>query len=362
MEYNAMEQYWIWLSSIEGIGGKRFYRLIGEYGDAREVYERAGEPMRFIGDAAYKNLMAARNERYFYALFSKLERMQISVLTRLSAGYPERLVQIPDPPPTLYVRGNAKLDAERAIAVVGSRQATSAGRRAAEEFSRGLAEMGVCVVSGLARGIDSAAHRGCVSAGGHTAAVLGCGVDVVYPSENRQLYEDILASGGSIVSEYAPGAPPLASHFPPRNRIISGMCQGLLVVEGTRKSGAMITSNFALDQGRDVFSVPGGIYAPLSALPNWLLTEGAIPTLSHFDILEFYRWASRDEKQPRKSTPVELDPEEKIVHSALEFESLSFDELISATGIDSQKLNSLLTMLELRGIIEKAPGRIYSLR
>ena len=227
-------------------------------------------------------------------------------------------------------------------------------------FARGLAENGVTVVSGMARGIDSCAHRGALDGHGPTVAVLGCGVDVVYPPENDRLMAEILDSGGAIVSELTPGAPPVPGNFPARNRIISGLSQGTLIVEGAKVSGAMITVNLALEQGRDVFAVPGSIYSPLSSAPNQMILDGATPVLSPWDILEHYRWGCRPNPDSARPAPApELDPEEEALVAPLRNEALSFEELAQITGLPAAKLNSHLTMLELRGIIEKVPGGLY---
>ncbi len=365
MDYTAMDQYWIWLSSVEGVGPKRFYQLLSMYEDARQVWDALGgvlvpPDMQAIGPAALKKLREARDERYFYQLFDRLERQGIRAVTRLSEAYPPALTGIYDPPPTLYVRGECPLDDEKMIAVVGSRRCTRDGQRAAREFGRGLAENGVTVVSGMARGVDSFAHRGALEGGGRTVAVLGCGVDVCYPPENEALMREIIDSGGAVVSELVPGTPPAPGNFPARNRIISGLSEGTLLVEGAKASGAMITVNLALEQGRDVFAVPGGIYSPLSDAPNRMILEGATPVLCAWDILEHYRWAQRPSTVPaRAQKPPELSPDELAIVEPLRAQALSFDELAAATGFSAASLNSHLTMLELRGIIEKVPGGLY---
>jgi len=354
-----MEQYWIWLSSVEGIGVKRFYQLMSLYEDARAVWDSAGPQMAFLGEKALRNLMAARTERYLYGLFAGLEKKGIAAVTRLADGYPARLTAIYDPPPTLYVRGAGNLNGERSISIVGSRRASRDGRRAAAEIAEALAREGVAVVSGMARGIDTAAHQGALNGGGRTIAVLGCGVDVVYPPENAHLAERILETGGSIVSEYVPGTRPLAQHFPARNRIISALSDGLLLVEAARGSGAMRTVDFALEQGREVFAVPGSIYSPLSAEPNRLISEGAAPALGPWEILEHFRWAQRPRTGAAGKCAPQLDEDEAALVEPLRIEEMSFDELAARTGFNSSKLNSLLTMLELRGIIKQVPGRLY---
>lgn len=360
MEYSVMEQYWIWLSSVEGIGPRRFYQLMSVFTDARDVWERMGDPaMNFLPQNALSALRAARSERYFYELFARLESRGVRAVTRLSDDYPQRLLETVDPPPTLYTRGAADLSAARMFSVVGARRCSRDGARAARDFSEKLAREGVTVVSGLAFGIDSAAHEGAVRADGITIAVLGSGADVIYPAENERLAAEILDKGGALISEYPPGMPPLAANFPARNRIISGMSPGLLLVEGAKKSGAMITVGFALEQGRDVFAVPGSIYSPLSATPNQLIVDGAIPAISPWEILRFYKWAE-DPVPGKKSAPkIELDGDERAVYEALLRESMTLTELCETTGFTSGKLLSLLTTLELRGIIGKQPGGEY---
>lgn len=362
MEYTAMDQYWIWLSSVEGLGVKRFYQLMSEYEDARAVWDNVGPDMEFLGKQVYQNLVAARSEQYLYTLFSRLEALGITALSRLSGSYPQALLSIYDPPPVLYVKGSLDFSEDKQFAIVGTRTPTADGRRAAAEIAEGLAGTGVTVVSGMARGIDTCAHRGCLNGGGRTVAVLGCGVDVAYPPENEGLCREIVERGGSVISEYMPGTPPLGQHFPARNRIISGLCPGVLIVEAGKGSGAMITANNALEQDRDVFVVPGSIYAKLSAEPNRLLLEGALPVLSCWEVLEHYRWAERPSANAASGKAQTLSDEERRIVEPLQSEALSFDELSQKIEIPPSKLNSLLTMLELRGIIDKAPGGFYRAR
>ena len=360
MEYTAMEQYWIWLSSVEGIGVKRFYQLLSIFEDPRTVWENIQAPeLKFLGPKTLANLRTARDERYFFRLFDTLERSGCRAIPRISDDYPSLLNEIYDPPVTLYVRGDCSLSPERSFAIVGSRHCTRDGQRAAREIAAQLAVEDVVVVSGMARGIDTCAHEGSLSADGKTIAVLGCGPDVVYPPENEQLVDQILDRGGAIISEYIPGTKPAPGNFPARNRIISGMTQGTLLVEGAKKSGAMITVNFALDQGRDVFAVPGSIYSPLSYTPNQMIVDGAKPVLSAWEILEFYRWAERPSALTPPKRTVELDDEERQIVVPLTEQELSFEELTRLTGLPSSKLNSRLTILELRGIVVKVPGGMY---
>ena len=360
MDYTVMEQYWIWLSSVEGIGPRKFYQLLTLFGDAREVWDNIGDSrIDEIGPKAAAKLRAARDEYFFFTAFANLENAGIRAVTRLSDDYPGRLTHIVDQPPTLYVRGEGKLNPERAIAIVGSRRCTRDGERAGREFAERLAREDVTIISGLAMGIDTAAHTGAVNAAGPTIAVLGSGADVIYPRENEALAQKILDQGGAIISEYPPGMPPLAANFPMRNRIISGMSDGLLVVEATKRSGAMITVNYALDEGKEVFAVPGSIYSPLSATPNQLIVDGAHPAIDPWDIIEHYRWGDRGQTKTVKAPAPELSEDEYALVKFLYNQSLTISELVALTEFSSQKINSLLTMLELRGIIVRQPGGEY---
>ena len=360
MEYSVMDQYWIWLSAVEGVGPRRFYQILSLFTDPRDLWENVRDKrLEFLGPKVLASLQKARDERFFFELFARLEQAGVRALTRTSDDYPLRLTRTVDAPPTLYVKGEADLNAEKAFAIVGSRRCTREGRRAAQEFAQVLTREGVTVVSGMAMGADSAAHQGAVEAGGPTIAVLGCGPDVVYPPENQLLYEKVLETGGAVVSEYLPGMPPLSSNFPARNRIISGISRGVLIVEGAKHSGAMITVGCALDQGRDVFAVPGSIYSPMSATPNQLIVDGAYPALSPWEILEHYGWSRRLEERPAPHQQVELSEVEKQAVEPLRQQSLTLSELANITGMSTPSLNSLLTMLELRGIIEKQPGGEY---
>ena len=360
MELSAMEQYWVWLSSVEGVGPKHFYQLLAEFKDPRAVWDAAGEgALPGVSAKTKARLCEARTSEYFHKLFDRLERLEITPVTRISEGYSPLLGRVYDPPPTLYVRGRTDLRLTRPFAIVGTRRPTRDGRRAAGEFAERIALSGGCVVSGMARGVDTAAHEGALKGGGHTVAVLGCGADVVYPPENAELYRRIIDGGGAIVSEYVPGTEPLAGNFPGRNRIISGLSEGVLLVEGSLRSGGMITANYAVEQGRDLFVVPGSIYSPQSEGPDSLLMQGALPVVSPWDIPEHYRWAQRPSQKAGREMPPDLSPEEAALVRPLRAESMTIGELAKETGFAAARIGSLLTMLELRGIVQKGPGGAY---
>lgn len=359
-DYSPMEQYWIWLSAVEGVGPKKFDQLIERFGSARAVWDAAPDAdLRFLGSAASRNLRKARDERVFYQIFAQMENTGQRAITKLSKDYPERLNNIFDPPPTLYVIGEANLNPRRAIGVVGSRRCTSDGQRAARDFSETLASEGVAVISGLARGTDTSAHKGAIAGGGVTIAAMGSGADVIYPPENDKLAKKIIETGGALVTEYPPGTQPLAGNFPARNRIISGMSDGVLLVEGAQASGALITVNFAIEHGREVFAVPGSIYSPLSATPNKLICEGAIPAVSAYDIIKAMKWERAQKAVKRAEKRLQLDGEEARVAEPLFEQSLTISELENITGMKVDALKSHLTMLLLRGIIVEQPGGRY---
>ena len=360
MEYTESERYWIWLSSVEGIGVKRFHQLMTVFGEPREVWDNLGAPeMRFLGKKALESLRAARNGEALDQLFERLERADTRAIPFIHPDYPARLAEIYDYPPTLYVRGDADLSAERMISVVGSRRCTRDGQRAAKEIAQQLAREDVTVISGMARGVDTCAHEGALAGGGVTIAVFGCGTDVIYPPENAELAQRIVAEGGTLISEYPPGTAPNAGHFPARNRIISGLSQGMLLIEAAKGSGAMITVQYALDQDRDVFAVPGSIYSPLSSMPNQLIVDGAKPVLSAWEILEYYHWAQRPQSAAAPKHRVELDDTERMIVTPLTEQPLTFEELRGQLNLPVARLNAHLTMLELRGIVVRMPGGMY---
>ena len=331
------------------IGPRRFYRLLSQFGDARAVWDRVGDQgMDFLGPKALKSLREARTEEFFFRLFAGMERAGMRAVTRIGEGYPESLSAIHDPPPTLYVRGEASLSAGRMFAVVGSRQATRDGKRAAREFSATLAREGVCVVSGLARGVDTCAHEGALEGGGATIAVLGSGADVIYPPENEALAERILENGGAIVSECAPRRAACAGELsrpqPHYQRPVRRGCAGGRLADLRRNDHRGVRRR----AGPRCIRRAGSIYAPLSAAPNRLIFDGAYPALSAWDILEHYRWAARPAARAEKARAFALDEEERLLFEALAKQELSFDELSALSKFPASKLNSLLTSLELR--------------
>lgn len=359
MQYEIKEQYRIWLASVKGITPKKYKLLIDTLGDAFAVWDNPECAKDLLDEKAFKELKKMRSQEEFVRLFYRLEQSGIFAISSSSPDYPESLLDLFDPPPVLYLRGSAEiLKEERMLAVVGTRTPTYDGKKTASEFVKTIAGEDVVIVSGLARGIDTIAHEACLQAGSRTIAVLGSGLNSLYPQENAELAETIIQSGGAVISEMLPDEGPQKWSFPARNRIIAALSKGVLIVEGKKTSGAMITAANALDLSRDIYAIPGSIYARLSDGPNHLIQNGAFPALSPWDILEAERWGARPENQPVKKK-VSLNQNETIIMKLLEIQPLTFDEIAKQTQFSSSELNSLLTMLVLRGIIIKTPGNSY---
>lgn len=282
-----------------------------------------------------------------------LDRIGARLITILDEAYPPLLKEIPDAPVLLYAKGYLS-STDDTIAVVGSRRASYEGMNLAEKISETLSSLGITVISGMARGIDAKAHIGALKGKGKTIAVLGSGIDVCYPIENRSLYEKI-SKEGLILTEYPPGDRPLAYHFPERNRIIAGISKGVLVVEASRKSGALITARLALDYGRDVMAIPGSVYDEAYSGTNLLIKEGARLVDGIEDIIEFLF----PHIKPEKAKAVELEKDELVVYSIIGNVRVHVEEVIEKSGLDSSKVLAILTKLEMRGLVKCFPGGYY---
>ncbi|MEO2083604.1 MAG: DNA-processing protein DprA [Desulfurobacteriaceae bacterium] len=325
------------LSFKRGIGPKKITEIAERYGSAEEWAREEKTDLS-------QELERAEGE------IRKAERLGIRIITLFDGDYPEKLRNINSPPPVLYVKGN--LPSSPAVAVVGSRRCSSYGRRVAFGLSKFLAGRGICIISGLAYGIDSAAHRGALE-GGTTVAVLGCGLDDVYPRGNRELAERIVESGGALVSEFPLRTKVSRENFPRRNRIVAGLSDAVVVVEAGKRSGSFITVDFALEQGKEVFSVPGPIDSPFSAGTNRLIKEGAAPLTDYGDILELFPEANVQNE-------VEVPEHFKPVIEALKSSPKGIDLLSEELKLPVQKLSSLLFELEVLGIVRKE-GALYQL-
>ena len=361
MFYTDQQKYWIWLSSIKGVSAGQFYQLINEYGEPGYVWDQLILARKLLSPAVFRHLREARSQDYLDELFGLMEETGTTALIQLDDDYPDRLRSIPDAPPTLFVRGNRDVvNAEKAFAIVGSRRVTVDGARFTENIAQRLAACGVTIVSGLALGADRQAHEGCMSGGAPTAAVLASGPEIIYPRENEDVAARILDEGGALLSEYRPGVKPATHHFPARNRIISGLADGVLMTEGTLRSGAMITMRYARAQNRPRFAVPGSVYAAASEGPNSLLVEGALACLSEEQVLDYFGWNRVDEPEAMAADALSaLDETSRRLVEILKFEEKSFDELANIMKMSPSSLNSLLTILEMQGIIRQSAGKLY---
>jgi DNA processing protein len=357
--------YWVVLSMATGIGPVRFQRLLEICGGARGAWQATDLELAAAGleRRTADSLKRLRQRTNPAAVTARLAQLQIRALTLLDAEYPLSLRQVADPPPVLFIRGRLAPADARAIALVGTRRATSYGLAVAERLARELSAAGVTVVSGLAKGVDTAAHHAAVQAGGRTIAVLGNGLDQIYPPDNTGLARRIVdGDAGAVVSEFAPGVPPDAVNFPRRNRIISGLSAGTVIVEAGERSGALITADFALEQGREVFAVPGSIFNPMSIGTHELLKQGATPVTCAADILvSLFEMRGEASGAPSMARDVpDLGPQETSVWHALGDEPRHVDDLARSLSARPGEVSAALTMLELRGLARQVGSMLYT--
>jgi DNA processing protein len=367
-------QFWLGLTRLEGLGVRGAQRLVQHFGSPQAAYmasltelESCGVPARvaqsIFGQAGLEE--AAR-------ILESCAKAGCQVVAYSSDDYPERLKQIPDPPLALYVHGDVKVLAQLSIAIVGTRRPTAYGSQVAQRMSRDLAQRQLVIVSGLARGVDSAAHRGALEAAGKTVAVLGSGVDVIYPRENKKLAEQIAASG-AVIAEFPPGTSPAPENFPIRNRIISGLSLGVLVVEAAEYSGSLITARLAVEQNREVFAVPGNITSAQSFGPNHLIKQGAKLVDEWMDIVEEFPAEIRMQLLPaadasEETAPSEtgllfeqsLTPDQKAVFEVLRADAPLFvDAILTSVPVTPPRVMTALLELEMTGVIRQLPGKNF---
>lgn len=348
--------HWLRLTLIPGLGGEGQRRLLKVFGAPAAIFSASGSALRgTVGTALAERIAAHNAAPELDAALDWAAQPGNRILTLADAAYPQALLSAADPPVLLYVKGNAALLNRPAMAIVGSRNATKQGEANAAAFAQALAAAGLTVVSGLAAGIDAAAHRGALGAAASTVAVVGTGCDRIYPARNESLAREI-AEQGAIVSEFALGTPPLANNFPRRNRLIAGLARGCLVVEAAQRSGSLITARLSAEAGREVFAIPGSIHSPQSKGCHALIKQGAKLVESAADILEELRW----EKvvNPAAVAPVpeaETDP----VLVALGRDPCDLDTLAERSGLAVDDLLARLLPLELDGRIAQLPGGRY---
>ncbi len=396
--------YWLGFSVFPGIGPHKFSLLLKTFGTAKTVWNTPQEGLKqILGPTTSERFEQFRNHFSIEKYLSQLEHKKVSFITISDKNYPKLLKQIHNPPFVLYYKGNvallvssfsrmresdphfyeddpqkreiaSSLSAPRndrsSIAVVGARKVTSYGMQVTELFTQQLVHSGFTIVSGLALGVDAVAHQTTLENGGNTIAVLGCGVDCCTPRENQNIYNQIIEKGGIIVSEYPLGAPPTIGSFPSRNRIIAGLSQAVVVTEGAEDSGSLITADYAFKFDRPVFAVPGPITSAMSKGPYKLIAKGATLVISAEDIIKElgimnYPSTVLRTRELRKGTTRKMvgeTKEEQRIIALLQNESLSFDELVKQTKLDSKIVGSILSMLEIKGIIENSPDGTIQLK
>ena len=361
--------YWAALGAAKGIGAAHLMALVRAFGSAQNAYEAEEADMLATGILSPKAVAAFVQSRKQHDWFpeklrEQCERLHIDVIPIVSDAYPERLKRILQPPLVLYVKGTLP-DFRYSIGMVGSRMADAYGLKVAGYFSSELAKAGVVIVSGGAKGIDTASHKGALQAGGKTVAVLGCGVDITYPPGNRTMFAKI-AEQGALISEYPPGTEPLPFRFPERNRIISGLSQGVVLVEAAVRSGALITAEFAMDEGRDLFCIPGNIFSDKSAGPHKLIRDGARIALAPDDVLEelFPELAGSIHSnlfaciEDRAPLRVCSEQQRKLL-DLLTQGPQTLEQLVTATGWSVAETSVLLLELQMKGFVQTDAAQRY---
>lgn len=356
--------YWVAFNRVAGIGAMRVQRLTAAFGTLAQAWVAPAAALADAGldERASQAILHWRREIDPERELARVRQAGLGVLTLNDAAYPRLLREVSQPPPLLYFRGALDAADEWALAVVGTRRPTVYGRDVAERLAGELTQAGITVVSGLAKGIDSHAHRGALAAGGRTIAVLGNGLDFIYPPENRTLAAQI-ADSGALLSEYALGTQPAAENFPPRNRIISGLCLASVVVEAPEASGALITAGFAGEQGRDVFAVPGPVTSPASVGCHRLIQDGAKLVQSAQDILDELNLHMVPQQRQMQMLLPESEAEAQLLAQLgdLSGQPMHVDELSRATGLPVHEVTGTLAMLELKGLVRHLGGMLYAL-
>jgi DNA processing protein len=353
---------------LDEVGPVRVRRLLDQFGKPEDILAAGkSDLMRVdgVGESVARSITGWQSQADLDAELKRIADAGVQVVTREDADYPKNLREIYDPPLVLYVKGTLSSKDAVSIGIVGSRRTSLYGQEMARKLAYQLARVGVTVVSGLARGIDTQAHKGALQAKGRTVAVLGCGIDVVYPAENRKLAEEIVEKGGALVSEFPFGVQPDRQTFPMRNRIVSGWSLGVLVVEANLQSGALITAGFAAEQGRHVFAVPGRADSALAKGSNKLIKDGAKLTEDVEDVLgEFEYLIPKDEKKPSGMTreAVALTEVETKVLAAIGEDEVVVDEVIQRSGLTSACVSATLLALEMKRQVKQLPGKVFAKR
>lgn len=347
------------LAAVRHVGPVRFRMLLDAFGSAQAAWTASPAQWQAAGlpPAAVDGLAQTQQTLKLEDIPSELERHNVRALLWEDAEYPRRLKELEQAPPVLYLRGDLLPEDDWAVAIVGTRRVTAYGRQVAQELAAFLARRGLTVVSGLARGVDALAHQAALDAGGRSLAVVAHGLDMVYPSEHRTLATELTKSG-AVLSDYALGTPPDAANFPPRNRIISGLSQAVVVIEAGEQSGALITAGFAAEQGREVFAVPGSIYAPQSKGCNMLIERGAHPLVNFETLLEVLNLGMMDAKKEAR-TALPADATEAALFDLLGEEPLHLNEIGARAALPIAQVSSTLALMELKGLVRQVGGMTY---
>ena len=353
--------YEYWLARIQGISSLKKKKLREYYGNGKAIYnieEMKIQNIECLNEKECEILRRAQKEKDLEERYRELEQAKIRFIPVYNSEYPEKLRNIDAAPFALYVKGSLPDKHKMSVGIVGARRCTAYGEAVALEYGQELAKYGIQIISGMARGIDGAGQRGALNVNGSTFAVLGCGTDICYPKEHKGLYEDIQQKGG-ILSEYVPGTPPLSSHFPARNRIISGLSDVVLVIEAKERSGSLITADMALEQGKDVYALPGPVTSVLSQGCHRLISQGAGILISPSDLLKELEVDSRTVGQNSNKNEKELETPENIVYSCLDLYPKGLDRLLNETQMSPQQIMRDLIDLELEGKVKEISKNQY---
>lgn len=353
----------IWLNSLDGITNKAIDNIEKNYQDIEDIWLSSNNDIlnMKLTDKLKQNIIKYRCSSYFESIMEEIEKSDVDIITSCDVEFPEKLKFIPDCPKVLYTKGQPLKSQEDIIAIVGSRRASSYGTYITEKLTHELLDLSITVISGMAKGIDTEVHKTCIKKQKRNIAVLGSGVDVIYPKSNRVLYEKILEIG-TVVSEFPLGTEPLRYNFPKRNRIISGMSQGVLVIEANEKSGSLITATHAAEQGREVFAVPGNINSIYSRGTNMLIKDGAKIVLEVTDIIEEIReFRDLEVKKKTKIDYSKLSKDEIKILSCIEKEPMHADLICVNTKFNISNVQSILTILEMKGIVKKLPNQLFAI-
>jgi len=354
--------HWIALGRVHHLGPVMAKRLLGRFGSPERIFgasERELLAVPDVGPKLAKSILKGPDVKFCNEQLDIAEKRGFRIIAADSAEYPDRLKQIYDPPYMIFVKGEIRPEDEKAVAIVGSRKATHYGKSMAEKLARELASANVTVVSGFARGIDSISHRAAIDAGGRTLAVFGSGLDVIYPPENKKMYAE-LPDSGALISEFPFGTKPEPQNFPRRNRIISGISLGVVVIEAGERSGALLTARHALEQNREVFAVPGNITSTASSGTNELIKQGAHLVTSAEDILSNLKFIL-PEKSEIKTTekPPRLKPEQNRLYEILTDEPIHVDIISRQLGVKVPQVLTVLLEMELMGVVRQVPGKKF---